>query len=83
MAAAFLADCGMSAEQIDRVAYLVGHHHTFAGIAGIDWQVLVEADYIANATENGYSESNVRNFVERIFKTDTGKRLAASIMLRG
>lgn len=83
MASAFLADSGMSAEQIDRVAYLVGHHHTFTGIDGIDWQILVEADYIANATENGYSERNVRNFVERIFHTDAGKRLVNSIMLRG
>ena len=79
MAAAFLADSGMTPEQIDRVAYLVGHHHTFAGIDGIDWQILVEADYIANATENGYSESNVRNFVGRIFRTETGMRLVRSI----
>ena len=45
----FLADTGMSEEQIERVAYLVGHHHTFIGIDGIDYQILVEADYIANA----------------------------------
>lgn len=83
MAAAFLADSGMTPEQVDRVAYLVGHHHTFSGIDGVDWQILVEADYIANATENGYSEGNVRNFMEKVFRTDAGKRLVSSIMLKG
>ena len=43
---------------------------------------LVEADYIANAIENGYSENNVRNFMEKVFKTDAGKRLISSILLR-
>ncbi|MGL0897151.1 NUDIX domain-containing protein [Faecalibacterium duncaniae] len=34
----FLADTGMTAEQIDRVAYLVGHHHSPAQIDGIDYR---------------------------------------------
>ena len=46
----FLADTGMTAEQIDRVAYLVGHHHSPAQIDGIDYQILIEADYIVNAS---------------------------------
>ena len=79
MAAAFLEDSGMTAAQVERVSYLVGHHHTFAGIDGIDYQILIEADYIANATENGYSLNNVRNFAERMFKTAAGKRLLKSI----
>jgi len=80
MAAAFLKDSGMTPAQIGRLAWLVGHHHTFVGIDGIDYQILVEADYIANATENGWSEGNVRNFVEKVFRTDSGKRLISSIM---
>jgi len=79
MAAAFLEDSGMTAAQVERVSYLVGHHHTFAGIDGVDYQILIEADYIANATENGYSLNNVRNFAERMFKTAAGKRLLKSI----
>lgn len=81
MAAEFLKDSGMTAEQIERVAYLVGHHHTFTGIDGIDYQILIEADYIANATENGYSLNNVRNFAEKVFKTAAGLRLVKSIFL--
>ena len=79
MAADFLKDSGMRPEQIERVAYLVGHHHTFTDIDGVDYQILIEADYIANATENGYSKDNVRNFAEKVFRTGVGLRLLKSI----
>ena len=79
MVRAFLSDCGMSTGQVNRVAYLVGHHHTFRGIDGIDYQILIEADYIANAAENGYSEENVTNFINKIMKTESGKRIARAV----
>ena len=75
----FLTGTGMSEEQVKRVAYLVGHHHTFIGIDGTDYQILVEADYIANATENGYSRQNVENFMQKVMKTESGKRILKSI----
>ena len=31
---------------MNRVAYLVGHHHSPEQINGIDYQILIEADYI-------------------------------------
>ena len=79
MVRAFLSDCGMSTGQVNRVAYLVGHHHTFRGIDGIDYQILIEADYIANAAENGYSKENVTNFINKIMKTESGKRIARAV----
>ena len=75
----FLAGTGMSEDQIKRVAFLVGHHHTFTDIDGIDYQILVEADYIANATENGYSYQNIENFMTKIMKTESGKRILKSV----
>lgn len=75
----FLANSGMSEDQIKRVAFLVGHHHTFTDIEGIDYQILVEADYIANATEIGHSQQNVKNFMQKVMKTESGKRILKSI----
>lgn len=69
--------------QIGRIVYLVGHHHTFRDIDGLDYQILVEADYIANACENGYSRDNVRNFMNTIMKTDSVKWIAASVFMLG
>ena len=75
----FLVDTGLTEAQIDRVAFLVGHHHTLTGIDGLDYQILVEADYIANATENGYSQENVDAFTKRIMKTNNGIRLVRTV----
>ncbi len=75
----FLADTGMTEAQIDRIAYLVGHHHTLENISSPDLQILIEADYIANASENGYSVSNLMTFMQKIMKTGSSKSLLRSI----
>ena len=74
----FLADAGLPGDQVERVAYLVGHHHTYTDIDGIDYQILIEADYIVNASESGYSPENRKNFLEEHMKTESGKRLLRS-----
>jgi len=58
---------------------LVGHHHTFKDIEGIDYQILIEADYIINADESNYTKENIHNAMKRIFKTETGISLLKSI----
>ena len=79
MVEAFLSDSDMSLQQIERVKYLVGHHHTFSDIDGMDYQILVEADFIANASENGYNNKKVEIFTDKIAKTKAGKELIKSI----
>ena len=75
----FLADTGLTEKQIDRVSYLVGHHHTLSAVSGADYQILIEADYLVNADESGYSAENIRNFRDKYFKTETGTRLLNDI----
>ena len=75
----FLADAGMTAGQVDRVAYLVAHHHTYSGVDGADYQILLEADYIANACENGYSRENVENFARTVLRTAGGRRILRAV----
>ena len=75
----FLTDMKLNEKQINRIAYLVGHHHTLSDIDGLDYQILIEADYIANATENGYSRQNVKNFMEKVMRTDSGKKLIRDV----
>ena len=75
----FLADTGMTAEQIDRVAYLVGHHHSPAQIDGIDYQILIESDYIVNASESGYDQQAIRTFMEHTMKTAAGIQLTKTV----
>lgn len=79
LAEEFLKDAGMSRDAFERVLYLVGHHHTLSGIKGIDYQILIEADYLANASENNYSKGNIENFLGRMVKTKSGDRLIRSL----
>jgi len=71
----FLADTGLEDGQIDRVVFLVSHHHTVTGIDGMDYQILIEADYIVNAMENLYSSENIENFIDQVMRTESGKRI--------
>ena len=75
----FLADIGLTSVQIERVAYLVGHHHTFQRIDGLDYQILIEADFIVNAAESAYSKENIANFAETIMRTNSAKRITAEV----
>lgn len=75
----FLADMGLTIVQIERVAYLVGHHHTFQRIDGLDYQILIEADFIVNAAESAYSKENIANFAETIMRTNSAKRITAEV----
>ena len=79
LAEEFLKDSGYTDDFIERLIFLVGHHHTLKNIEGLDYQILIEADYIVNAHEGNCSEANIRNMMENIFKTDTGISLLKSI----
>lgn len=76
---AFFQKSGLTAEQVERIAFLVGHHHTFTGIDGPDYQILLEADFLANAMENGYEQEKVELFLNRYVKTEAGARLIRAV----
>ena len=79
LAREFLRDAGLTSEQLDRVVYLVAHHHTLTGVDGIDYQILLEADYIVNADESGYSRANIENFAGKLCRTPSGGAMLRAI----
>ena len=60
---------------IERVKYLIAHHHTYDAIDGIDYQILVEADFLVNYFEDGLDQERIKTSAEKIFKTETGKKI--------
>jgi len=70
-----LEKLGYSPELIARVSYLVAHHHSYTDIDGIDYQILVEADFLVNFFENNSSKASIEITFEKIFKTGAGKAL--------
>ena len=57
---------------IDRVCWLIGHHHTYTDVNGIDYQILIEADFLVNLDEGGASSETIAHVRKTIFKTKTG-----------
>ena len=73
---------GYDEEFIERVKFLIGHHHTYDSIDGIDYQILVEADFLVNADEDGLSKEAVKAFADKIFKTASGLSILNSNYIR-
>ena len=74
-----LKEFKLSEEQLSRVLYLVGHHHTYGDVDGIDYQILLEADYIVNAGESGYTTESIKETDATLFKTASGRSILKSI----
>lgn len=72
---------GYTEEEIARVCFLVAHHHTFNAVDGIDYQILLEADFLVNAFEKSMPRESVETFEHRVFKTETGKKLLEQTFL--
>ena len=68
---------GYEPKVIDRVCYLVGHHHTYDQIDGSDYRILVEADFLVNLYEDSVSKDTVKNAYDKIFRTETGRRVCS------
>ncbi len=56
----------------ERILYLISKHHSYNEVNGIDFQALIEADFIVNAQENNYSDSQIEIIKEKYFKTKLG-----------
>lgn len=77
-----LTELGFDQKLIERVCWLIAHHHTYRGISEIDHQVLVEADFLVNAYEGNLPEASIKAASERLFRTETGKAFLIKMYCR-
>lgn len=70
-----LQKLGFHENVIDRVSFLVGHHHTYTNIDDLDYQILVEADFLVNFFEDRLDKIAIKTAYEKIFKTEAGRNL--------
>ena len=63
---------GYGQEFIDRVCFLIAHHHTYEGVDGLDWQILLEADFLVNSFEKNMTEEAIKKFRASVFRTKSG-----------
>ena len=66
-------------EIIERVCFLIGNHHSYSKIDGLDFQILVEADFLVNIFEDEMNKKMLASIREKYFKTKTGKMLLETV----
>ncbi|WP_425808014.1 HD domain-containing protein [Desulfitobacterium sp. Sab5] len=55
----------------DRVCFLIGNHHTYLKIDDIDFQILVESDFLVNIFEDAMNQEQIETIKKKYFKTKT------------
>jgi hypothetical protein len=68
-----LQEFSLNEEFTDRVCYLIGNHHTYSKIDDIDFQILVEADFLVNIFEDNMNHKQIESIKQKYFKTNTGQ----------
>ena len=79
LAKKFLNELYYDTDVIERVCYLVGHHHTYTNIDGIDYQILIESDFLVNIYEDSLGYAAVNAAFNNIFRTKSGKQICKSM----
>lgn len=74
-----LSEVGIENYLIERICYLIGHHHTYDNVEGMDYQILVEADFLVNMLEDDMSKKSIQKAYRNIFKTKSGKMLCRTM----
>lgn len=74
-----LTELEFTPQDIERICYMIAHHHTYDSINGRDLQILIEADFIVNLYEDEASIDAVKAAYNRIFRTESGKRLLRTV----
>jgi len=71
-----LESLGYENDDIDRICFLIAHHHTFDNVEGLDYQILVEADFLVNFSS---MEAEARKKYVALFDTKAGKHFLKTI----
>ncbi len=68
---------------LDRICFIIGSHHSYNKIDGIDFQILVEADFLVNIYEDAMQGDAVQLIFQKHFKTGSGKEIFKAMYLNG
>ena len=66
---------------VEKIAWLVGHHHTITGVTMPEHRLLLEADYLVNADEGNAPREQIEAAMATFFESETGKAMLRSIYL--
>ena len=68
VAAPMLQQCGADERESERVQWLIAHHHTYTAGEEKDFRILLEADFLVNAYEDGMTAEQCKTAKDRVFQ---------------
>jgi predicted HD phosphohydrolase len=80
-AAELLKNMNIQKKSLERILFLIGNHHSYNKIDDIDFQILVEADFLVNIFEDNLDRPKIENIKNKYFKSKTGLQLIESMYL--
>ena len=81
IARSMLKEFSLTEEIINRVCFLIAHHHTYTSIDSTDYQILVEADFLVNIFEDNLNREQIISIRNKVFKTQSGINLLNNMFL--
>ena len=78
-----LKKLGIDESIIEEICSIVGNHHSPEKIDTLNFKILYDADWLVNLPDeyNCKNKEKLSRIIEKIFLTDTGKKLAEKIYL--
>ncbi len=76
-----LSELNLDQAILDRISFIIGHHHSYSKIDGLDFQILVEADLLVNINEDEMPKQAIESIRKKYFKTQTGISILDSLYL--
>ena len=66
---------GFTPEQVERICWLIAHHHTYTGVNTPDHRILLEADFLVNSLEDEFTPEGIQKFKENVFRSPSAVQL--------
>lgn len=60
---------GFTTTQIERICWLIAHHHTYTNVNSQDHRILLEADFLVNSFEDNVSKKEIATFRNHVFRS--------------
>lgn len=74
-----MQDLNIDNAVIERVTWLIAHHHSYNNITDPDHRILVEADFLVNMFEDHMEKNEILSVYNKIFRTDGGKKICRNM----
>lgn len=78
-----LLKLGFPQDEIDEICMIIAHHHSPGKINTLNFKIVSDADWLVNLQDEVDIKDKIklRKIIDKIFLTDTGKKIAPKLYL--